>query len=787
MLIKSHYQFLELFPDAQLQPSGWYKASCPVKTHGKGKGDSHQSYNFKLDGDWIHLKCFSGCTSVEIVDAMGIDSCQLFHNSILIKSNGCYPNESILVAQYQYVDEKGKELYIIGRFHKSGGGKTFKLGKTINGRVRYKGIGKTTKVLYHLDELAHERERAILEHRQPEVLLAEGEDDCNLVRDNLGLTSTTNPLGCGYWQDSFSDTLKGFKVNIAPDKDKGGLERIERVGVSLRGKADLYIVNIPAPYGDLGDWIQLGGLNKEQYLDAKSAATKYQLPPELANRPEIIITGRALLSQIKDTLVAIEKANNPHQLFVRSGRPVRITADEVGRPMINELQENTLRGFVERACQFVAFNKISGEKEPKAPTDLVVRDILSYGEWPFPALVGITEVPTIRLDGTIITEPGYDSQTKLFYQPTTGLKIPPIPDSPTETQVASARNILCEVFYDFPFTKDIDRTNTLATLLTPVLRPLFHGPSPMAIFDKPQSGTGATLAAKVISLITTGAITGITACPKDDEAWGKKILSQLQAGRSVVIIDNIEGKLYSPTLAAVLTTDIWEDRILGRSEMVRFPNKTTWIGTGNNIQLGGDLPRRCYFIRMDAHIARPWLRDTGDFKHTDIESWVLEHRGEILAAILTLARSWIVAGSKPSNIVLGGYEGWVKTIGGVLENASINGFLDNLGEMYEIADKDSPQLEYFIECWYEYLGDKPTTTAKVREVIVHHNDFSEALPDFLADYLTSDSFTRKLGNFLARINGMHFTNGLCLKHTGEQHKVREWRVYKPSNESGKGG
>ena len=64
----------------------------------------------------------------------------------------------------------------------------------------------------------------------------------------------------------------------------------------------------------------------------------------------------------------------------------------------------------------------------------------------------------------------------------------------------------------------------------------------------------------------------ITGCPKDDEAWGKKILSQLQAGRSVVIIDNIEGKLYAPTLAAVLTTDSWEDRVLGRSEMVRFPN-----------------------------------------------------------------------------------------------------------------------------------------------------------------------------------------------------------------------
>lgn len=779
MLISNQAQFLVLFPDAKQQPSGWHRAACPVPSHGKGKGDEDPSFYFRFDGEWIALKCFGGCSPADIVAAKDIDSKQLFHNSILLRSDGYYPTEPVLVAEYVYVDQQGKELYVAGCFNKSGGGKTFKLGRTGgNGKVSYKGIGKTLRVLYHLDELAHEHGQAVAEGRQPEVLLAEGEKDCDLARTHFGVVATTNPQGCGYWQDSFADTLKGFKVYIAPDKDKGGLERINTVGYSLGDKAELYVLAVSDPYSDLGDWIEVGGLTREQYLAAKTTATRYQLPPELANRPEIVITGRPLLNQVKDTLAAIRTANNLPQLFVRSGKPVRITEDEEGRPIIGELQESPLRGFIERACQFVAMNKTTGEKEPKAPTDLVVRDILTYGDWPFPPLVGITEVPTIRPDGSVVTTPGYDPATRLYYKPQLGLVIPPIPASPTEGDVADARNLLFELFCDFPFTSDASMVNTLAALMTPVLRPLFHGSSPMAIFDKPQAGTGASLAAKVIAIITTGTITGITACPKDDEAWGKKLLSQLLAGRSVVVIDNIEGKLYAPTLAAVLTTDHWEDRMLGRNEMVRVPNRTAWIGTGNNIQLGGDLPRRCYWIRMDAQVPRPWLRDPKDFVHPDIEKWVLEERGAILAAILTLARSWVVSGSKPSHIILGGYESWVETIGGVLKNAGIGGFLANLNEMYEVADKDTPQTERFMGAWYEVLGDKPVTTASVKEALNKHGELKEALPDYLADYLTSDSFTRKLGNALAKIDGMHFSNGLCLKHAGGQHKVKDWKVYK---------
>ena len=63
------------------------------------------------------------------------------------------------------------------------------------------------------------------------------------------------------------------------------------------------------------------------------------------------------------------------------------------------------------------------------PMDLV-KDILALGEWNFPALEGIIQAPAMRLDGTVLNEPGYDPQTRLFYVKPPDLFVPAIPENP---------------------------------------------------------------------------------------------------------------------------------------------------------------------------------------------------------------------------------------------------------------------------------------------------------------------------------------------------------------------
>jgi hypothetical protein len=126
-----------------------------------------------------------------------------------------------------------------------------------------------------------------------------------------------------------------------------------------------------------------------------------------------------------------------------------------------------------------------------------------------------------------------------------------------------------------------------------------------------------------------------------DEELQKSITSLLIEGASIITIDNITGRLQSRHLDAVLTSDMWRGRILGVSKMTLVPQRATWLATGNNIKLGGDLARRCYRIRLDAKVSRPFMRK--NFTHSDLVTWVSEHRAELVGALLTLARAWLRA------------------------------------------------------------------------------------------------------------------------------------------------
>jgi len=156
--------------------------------------------------------------------------------------------------------------------------------------------------------------------------------------------------------------------------------------------------------------------------------------------------------------------------------------------------------------------------------------------------------------------------------------------------------------------------------------------------------------------------------------------------------------LNSASLALAVTASTWTDRILGESRTVTLPVRCTWIATGNNLklQLGGDLPRRCYGISLDAGSSQPWQRTS--FRHPKLKQWVRESRGELLGALMTTARAWFVAGrpSSPAVPSLGSFESWAAIAGGVLDPAGISGFLGNLDCLCQEFDPSQLQWEAFL-------------------------------------------------------------------------------------------
>ncbi|MGH9785153.1 MAG: hypothetical protein ACRD88_13310, partial [Terriglobia bacterium] len=293
-----------------------------------------------------------------------------------------------------------------------------------------------------------------------------------------------------------------------------------------------------------------------------------------------------------------------------------------------------------------------------------------------------------------------------------------------------ARSMIEEVFGEFPYANEASRANAVAGVLTPILRRSFTGPTPALILDAPAAGTGKSLLAEAISVIATGHRAAMMTAPRDEEEWRKKLTSILMTGATTVVIDNLEHQLQSASLAALLTAAEWSDRALGGNQTVTLPQCATWIVTGNNIRLGGDLARRCYWVRLDAKMARPWQRD--GFKHQDLLGWIAEHRGEILAALLVLARAWFTAGQPvASGPVLGGFGSWIKTLGGVLAHAGITGFLGNQDEMYDEADETASQWEAFLQGLRDEYGDEQITSAQVAERIRTDEKLRALAPDDL--------------------------------------------------------
>ena len=77
-----------------------------------------------------------------------------------------------------------------------------------------------------------------------------------------------------------------------------------------------------------------------------------------------------------------------------------------------------------------------------APPKDLAKDILALGEWTFPPLEGIIQPPTLRPDGSVFSDPGYDPITRLYYIKPPNLFVPPIPENPTQEDIKDAVSLI---------------------------------------------------------------------------------------------------------------------------------------------------------------------------------------------------------------------------------------------------------------------------------------------------------------------------------------------------------
>jgi hypothetical protein len=330
-----------------------------------------------------------------------------------------------------------------------------------------------------------------------------------------------------------------------------------------------------------------------------------------------------------------------------------------GTPIIAALPTATLWEILSRARQWVSYSMRQHAMVAIEPPERVISALLAHTSWPgVRQLVGLVGHPAVRPDGTILDQPGYDPITGLYLFSRTSVRS--IPEHPTHADALAAKDVLLDIVSEFKFASEADKATWLAALLTPIARPAFEGPAPLFLADASTRSSGKTLLCDVISMISTGFPMPRSPYDERDEEMRKRILAHGLAGDVLVLIDNAPNgcRIGWPSLdAALTTTDLWKDRVLGKSENAAVPLRITWFATGNNIGVRADAARRVLKFRLEPVVENP--EELGGYKYPRLLTHVRDNRGKLLCATLTILRAYIVANRPKQRIVtIGSYESW---------------------------------------------------------------------------------------------------------------------------------
>jgi hypothetical protein len=134
--------------------------------------------------------------------------------------------------------------------------------------------------------------------------------------------------------------------------------------------------------------------------------------------------------------------------------------------------------------------KANGQWIRTDPPSKVAKTLLErVGRWKFSRVASIITCPTLRPDGSLLSEPGYDPTTQLLL--VAPPPMPSIPERPTKTEAEAALNLLNELLVEFPFVNDIARAVGLSMLLTTVARGVMIC-APGHVVTAPEAGTATT-------------------------------------------------------------------------------------------------------------------------------------------------------------------------------------------------------------------------------------------------------------------------------------------------------
>lgn len=348
------------------------------------------------------------------------------------------------------------------------------------------------------------------------------------------------------------------------------------------------------------------------------------------------------------------------------------------------------------------------------PKDVVEQVAAMVGEWPFPPISGVISTPTMRPDGTILDQVGYDAATGLVLMAPP--KMPAMPDHPTRYEADLAVEVLQSLLKEFPFVDDASRAVALSMILTVVLRGALLPAVPMHAATAPAPGTGKSFLADIVSAIGTGERCAVIASSPNVEETEKRLIGAALSGQQIIAIDNVSEMMAGDFLNQVTERPLLQIRPLGTSTTIRIPNTFTVFANGNNLSAPADLVRRTLICRLDANVENPEARE---FDRNPVAD-VLRDRGRYIAAALTIGRAYVLAGYPDQLPSLPSFERWSDLVRSALAWLGCGDACASM-DMARAEDPIRAERTAFFMAWRDELGESAKLTAQ--EIIAKSDGF----------------------------------------------------------------
>jgi hypothetical protein len=228
----------------------------------------------------------------------------------------------------------------------------------------------------------------------------------------------------------------------------------------------------------------------------------------------------------------------------------------------------------------------------------------------------ISTTPILLLDASIVSEPGYHTNAKIWIDTRGTEFLDPAQGNP-KLSAKQCRKLIEENIYPFlrlyPFAREQKgqhwfETGAFAVVLSAMMcLDDRHNLSavPMHCVSAPTQSCGKTRLVHAIACAMTGTQPTIVTYDGPDE-FAKHIPVLIGKGDSAICVDNIIMSVNNAKLAAMLTQEhAFTSRLLGQSMDVTVENVSVLFATGVNLQLSGDMPTRCLLARIEPEDERP--------------------------------------------------------------------------------------------------------------------------------------------------------------------------------------